>query len=565
MNFNKIISSVPSPVYYCLVILFVGLLVFNRTFQLSLMGDELQMIWVIKGSIETTGQWDFGIKQFHWQGYQFGAFLMHLLTEYFGTDGRAVYISSFITRFLAASALFYFLKKRGISNFSSFIGSLLFMVTPIGLQATDWAKNLTSYISIIFFIFCIDLIFDLKSLWRIPVFLLTFAASIYVNPIRAHGIIFIAAFLLLFQLFFNKSINKKTMFISLFGSLGFILLFSKMMVFGNADQFQSDLIQRFALILGQFNESNLHRLEDLFVLIGKGVLPKPSLVYVVLLITLLLLWKNYLFNKKYLLFTLLLNIVFFIFLFNLHKSNDEITKFAGIYFTIFSSTIFLVELFNKKISESMITILPFILNISFILIPWIFGNTDITESTHRYLIYPALSLPIIAANVLNQYRFKYLNDLLRLKLSSIPFAIVAFLLIMFILSIKKEINKMYLQHNQNTVGIIWQQIYPYFDSLDFKNHRPILLFESDNAEMLHGTVLFGVDYRLGIRYKIWEEKKLPIPLDELKTLKSMLIDGKASKRYLGEEIVFPKEDAFYFKIEGNKVTRIDIPDSLINN
>lgn len=552
MLIKKIIAS---PFFYILLVLIAGLVIFNKSFNLSLRGDELQMVWVTKGSLEKTGQWDYGIKQFHWEGYQFGALIMYLLTNYFGADGRVVYLFSFITRFLAASVLFYFLKKRGIGSIAAFLGSLLFMVTPIGLQATDWAKNFTSYISIAFFLLCLDSLLDLKSLRRIPIFLSTFAVSIYVNPIRAHGIIITVIFLLIFQLIFNKFVNKKSILLLLIGSMGIILLFSKLMIFGNAGQSLGGLIWQIVLILNKIFDGDLRSIRDLFILIGNGVLPKPSLTYFLPLVILLLIWKKYLFIKRYFLFTSLLNIIFLLALVNL---GFQITLIAGIYFTLFSVTIFFLELFNKRISEAVIAILPFLLNISFILLPWSLMVVDTSQSINRYLIYPALSIPIILAFSLNQDQLSHLKDIFSVKLTSITLFVTALLLLMFSFATKSEIDNMYLRHNQYTAGLIWQQIYPYFDRFDFKTRRPILLFESDDPAMLHDTVLFGVDYRLGIRYKIWEENKLPLPLDSQQTMISMITDGKSSERYIGKEFVFPKEDVFYFKINGNTVSRVDI-------
>lgn len=548
-------------IVYCFLLLFIGLSVFNKTFHLSLMGDEWQMIWVVKGSLATTGHWDSGIKVFHWEGYQIGALLMHLLTNFFGYDGSAVYIFSFVTRYFVAVALFYFLIRRNHSNKIAFFGALLFMLSPIGLQTTDWAKNFTSYISITFFLLCIDSIYNLRSLRNILIFLVTFSLSIYVNTIRAHGIIITVVSLLIFQILFNKSVNKRNVQLLLISSVGIIFLFSRMMLFGDTNKFQAVFIPRLSLLSTQILNGNLQRIEDLFVLAGKGLLPEPSIIYMSLLVVILLFWKRYLFYKKYLPFTLVVHFILFFFFFKfLPISKDIGTEILGIYFTLFVATTFLIELFNKRITEAINTIIPLLLNISFIIIPWIFGNTDITESTHRYLIYSALSVPIIIAYTLNRNNLGKLKRILAtpFKLSSLIFYTTIVFLLMFFFSIRSEINNLYMRHNQNTTQVIWQQITPFFNSFDFNHRRPIILIEAENEGILHDSVLFGIDYKLGFKYKIWEENKLPIPLDVPDTLKSFLTDGKAAKRYTGKEIVFPKEDAFYFRIEGMKVIRIPL-------
>lgn len=558
---KKIINSFPSSVYYILAIFIVGLIVFSKTFHLSIMGDEWQMIWVVKGSLETTGQWDWGIKQFHWQGYQFGALLMYLLTNYFGYDGKAVYIFSFITRFFATLTLFYFLRKRGSSNKIAFLGSLFFILSPIGLQATDWVKNFTSYISIIFFLLCINLIYNLKSWKNVLIFPLFLSLSIFVNPIRVHGIVLTITVLLCIQLLFNKLSIKKNIIVVFFSSILIVYLLSKVLIYSEVGSVQDYYNQKLILLLSQIFSGNWSRLNDLFTLIGRGILPHPSIVYTSLFLIILLIWKRYLLNKKFIFFTLIVHSAFILFLINFFStSNDRMTAFLGIYFSVFMITTFIVELFKGNSTEATDTILPFLLNICFVFAPWVLGNTDVTQSTHRYLIYPALSISIIIAFSLNNNKFGDFKKVLMapFKLNSIIFYTTIVFLFMFFFSIRSEINNLYTRHNQETAKEIWQQIIPFFDSYDFKNHRPIILFESDNAAMLHGTVLFGLDYRLGIMYKVWDENKLPIPVDGLQTLKSMLNDGKASKRYTGKEIVFPKEDTFYFQINDNQVKRIDI-------
>lgn len=549
MLIKKTLTLIPSSIYYLLLIFILGLLIFHKTFQLSLMGDEWQMIWGIQGSLETTGQWDFLIKQLHWQGYQVGALLMYFLTHYFGYDGSAVYIFSFITRFAAALTLFYFFIKVGCSKTGAFVGSLLFMLTPIGLQTTDWVKNFTSYISISFFILSIYFIYKLNSWQNLLGFLVTYFISMYINPIRAHGEILTITLLLVIRLLIDK--NKKFILFSFIGSVISLILLSKMQIFGNADVIQmvSSIINNFPSAIG------------LFSLVGKGIAPAPTIVYLGVLAVIMVFWKDYLLRKKYLIVTFLMHFLILVLSLSLFMtgSAEGMYGIIGLYFVVFLPVAFMIEIAAKNFSEAMNTALCWSLNVLFILTPWILGRTDITEPTHRYLIYSAMTLPIAVAFSLSK---KNDNRLLVRR----PYIIMILLVVLaYYFSTKTSINEMYSKHNQPTARILWQQILPYFENYDFKHYRPIILFESDNPAMLHGTVLFGIDYRLGIMYKVWEENKLPISLDTRETLKSMLTDGKASKRYTGKEMVFPKENAFFFKIIGNSVSKVDINNLFINN
>lgn len=551
MSIAKQFSSFPF-FYYIFFLLIIGIFAFNKSFHLALIGDEWQVLYIIKNSVITTGQWDSQISQTVSPGDRIAALIMYLLTEFFGYDGKAVYIFSFITRFFAALTLLYFLKKREFSNKAAFLGALFFLITPIGLQATEWAKNFTSYISIIFFLLCIDSIYTLKSWRNVLIFFLTFSISIYINPIRGPGIILTTIFLLIFQYFFNRVVNKNSIVFSLFCSFAIVFIFSKMFVPGIS-----------------FNNIPPQPIEKLLGATGAAVLPQPSYYYLGLLIVTLLLWKRYLLSKKYLLFTLTLHTLTIPILFAplFQISNDKVFTILGIYFTLFMISTFIIELFKKKISEALNTALPFLLIICFLIAPLYVGTLTI-DPFHRYLIYSALSLPIIIAFSLNENLHLGPKEKLFsfLKLRSISFCITLLFLVMSYLSLKSKINEMYNFHNQNTARIIWQQITPYFDNYDFKNHWAVAFFDSNNnAAIVHDSVTFGYIFHMGYIYKIWVYdinemyNKLPIAVDSLADFTSMITDGKAIKKYVGKDsgFIFPKEDAFYFKIDNLKVTRVE--------
>lgn len=532
---------------YIFLLLILGVFAFSKTFHLAIFGDEWQVLWIVKNSVVTTGQWDLNINQTIGLGYKMGALLMYLLTEYFGYDGKAIYIFSFITRFLAALTLFYFLRKRECSNKAAFLGSLLFLITPIGLQATDWAKNFTSYISIIFFLLCINSIYTLKSWKKVLFFFLSFSVSIYINPIRAPGIILTTTSLLIFQYIFNKNVFRKGIIFSLFCSsvVGFIL-------------FKMNSFSGFTLVQ--------QPIEKLFGSIGAALIPQPSNYYLCLLTATLLLWKRYMLNKRYLLLTLAFHIPVIVIFFNALRISNGI-KFAvvGVYFTIFMISTFIIELVNKRTSEALKIGLAFML-IVFSLIAPLLAGTLVIDPTHRYLIYPALSLPIILAFLFNQNTLINSKDKLSevFKFRSIYLYVPLLFLVMFYLSLKSEIDKLYINHNQDTAKIIWQQITPYFDNYDFKNHRAVVFIDTNNGAIVHDTVTFGFGYHMGYIYKIWVSdinesyNRLPVVVDSLTDFTSLITDGKVAKKYLGKDadFVFPKAESFYFKIDGLKVSRI---------
>ena len=540
MYITKFFTSFPSYIFYIVLLLIFGVVAFNKTFHLSLFGDEWMMLWVIKNSVVTTGHWNTYINQTITPRLQITALISYLLTEYFGSDGKAIYIFSFITRFLASLTLFYFLRKRECSNIAAFLGSLLFLITPIGLQATDWVENFTSYISIVFFLLCIDSIYTLKSWKNVLIFLLTFSLSIYVNPIRAHGIILAIPFLLISQYFFSRVVSRKSIIFSLLCSLVLIFILSKI----------------YYVVYINFPPLPI---ETFLGAIGTTLLPQQSYAYFGLLIAALLLWKKYLLSKRYLPFTLALHILFFAVSYGpLYQiAKDKMFIIIGVYFLLFMISAFIIELLNKKALEALNTSMQFLLNICFLIAPLLVG-TLIIDPTHRYLIYSALSLPIILA-------FSFNQNIPIIKLKTISFCVTLLFLVIFYQSLKSEIDRMYVGHNQDTTNIIWQQIAPFFENYDFKNHRALVFIATDNGAIVHDAVTFGFGYHMGYIYKIWisdineVNNRLPVVVDSLTDFTSLITDGKVARKYLGKDsdFVFPKTESFYFKIDGLKVTIIN--------
>lgn len=536
-----------------LILALIGLAVFWKTFQLEIYGDEWEGIWWTTSTLQTKGVYN---NRLDYKPYETAAILLNLVSgaSSLKYNSTAVYLFSFILRLIAVYFLYLFLIGRKLSTTASFLGSLFFLITPVGIQATDWAKNFTSYISIAFFLLCLDSIYNLTSWKRILIFLSTFLISVYVNPIRSHGIILTTVFLLTIQLIFLKSLYRKNIALSILAQTMIFFLLSKMLIFGEMGGRANYYIQKLILLFNQLFNNNWTKAGDIFILIGRGALPQPSLLYFALFLIILLLWKRYLFSKKYLPFTILVHIIltFIIFFYFAPLSNENITAISGIYLFLFITATFIIEISTKKISDAINTLIPLLLNICFVFTPWIFGNTDVTDSTHRYLIYPALSIPIIVAFSLNENIFKNI----KVKMISIGASVI--LLFMFFFSIKSEIDNLYIRHNQTLAKIIWQQIIPYFDNFDFKNHRAIIFFDSDDQAMLHDVVSFGFGYHVGFIYKVWDYDKLPVAVDSMKDLVSLITDGKAGQKYIQKEAIFPKQDAFYFRIENTKVKKLPI-------
>lgn len=533
--------------FVLLILAVVGLIAFWPTFQLEIYGDEWEGIWWTTSTWLKTGHFN---DRIGYKSYELAAILLNFVSGGFGLgySSTQVYFFSFLTRLFAVFCLYYFLTRRRLSKVAVFIGCLLFLITPIGIQTTDWAKNFTSYISIGFLLLCMDSIFALTGWNNFIIFLTTFSLSVFVNPIRSHGIIFTVIFLLTLQLFFQKK-YKKLLSLSLAGVLLVSFLFSKFSVFGDVSVIKSSYASSFSLF---FNQINLTKIGDLFILVGRGILPNPSAVTIFVLVIILFYWKRNLFRP----------IVFIPVIFSVAvlfmsgtMSNEKITALMGTFFLVLTTLALFMEIFNKKRAESMETIVPLLLSVSFVLLPYFLGRTDVTDFRHRYLIYSALSVPIIVAFSLRDLDMK---SIFSLKLKSGFFYVCLVILVLFFTSLRTEVDNLYKRHNQIVAQAIWDQIRPYFNDFDFRNRKAIVYFDSNDEGVLHDVVSFGFGYRMGFIYGIWDYDSLPVAVDSKKDLISLITDGKAAQKYVQKDIIFPKEDAFYFRIEGTKVVKLPI-------
>lgn len=485
----------------------IGLIAFWKTFQLEIFGDEWEAIWWTTSTLQTEGSFNARVG---YKPYETAAVLLNLVSgaSNLTYNSTQVYLFSFLTRLFAVFCLYYFLIRRSLSPLAGWTGSLLFLISPIGIQATDWAKNFTSYISIGFFLLALDAIWEPTSQKKILIALSMFSLAVYVNPIRAHGIILTAVFLLLIQLVFRQAGRQKNTVIVLGGLLFMIFLFFKMSLFGSAATNKNFYLQSLTGFSSQMFDNTVVKFQELLILIGRGFLPIAN--------------KNWAF-------------------------------ILGMGLVIATIIAFVRAIFKKNFSDALFLALIFSLGTFFVLVPWFLGHTDITDSTHRYLIYAALTVPIMTALVLNRTLLQQ-----KFQLKSLGLLATLIFVIAFFTSLKSEINKIYLRHNQNLARTIWQQVTPYFDDFDFQSRQAVVFFDGDDQGLLHASVTFGFGYHLGFLYRIWDYDRLPIAVDSMKDLISLISNGKAGQKYIQREKIFPKEDAFYFRLKGTKVEIIPL-------
>lgn len=536
--------------YYLIILFIIGLLVFNKTFHLSIFGDEWQMIWVIKSSLLKTGYWDAGIKYYQWQAYQVGAILMFLITKYFGLNGSAVYFFSFITRFLAAAALFYFIKKMKSTNLGAFAGALLFILTPIGLETTDWAKNFTSYISIAFMILGLLILPGVNSWRKVAMFLGLYLGSILVNPIRAHGIILLFVVVSLVKLIAVQKKEKKFFLSLLISVAATVPVLTPFQILGPVLGATYFYIGKLTLVMNEFSKGSVSSTGILFTTLGNGIVPPKFIPISVVSAAILLFWKRSLLKKK------LIILLIFFYSIPLFLYGSAAAFIGGFYFfTLLVS--FVYEISTGQKAESLKSLICWLFSFAFILVPWLFNPTSVVDYNSRYQIYSALTLPLVVGLALGSFstdKWKKAGYLL-----IYPAVIIS--LLVFFQTTKQDIEFLYYKHNQIFAETVRSQIDKYFKDFDFRSKRPVVyIFSTSDEPRLHASVQFGFGYRLGVVYNIDGEDHLPVVVDSISDFNSLNKNPKTAIKYIQKEAVFPLEDFFYFKIDGDKVIRLKLGD-----
>lgn len=568
-----------------IVIFVVGLILFWPTFSLSVFGDNWLVFWAGKNTLGISQMWGSWLTYFG--PYSSSHLILYMIQKFFGYSGVALYTISFLTRFMAVLGLFIFLKNRGLSLKIVLFSSLLLMVTPIGLETTDWAFQMVSYISIFFLLYSLGTIFKLNSWKSVFVFLLLFFFSVAVNPIRAHGTLSMTMILLFVELVLNK---ENRIYLA-FSAVSIVVLFffmSSKYTFGDPTNTFGMIMPGFNEVISQISKKDPTIIFNFLTSVGNSLIPDkfantfynwnldfkifgksrplfgnfaiPILVFYILYI-----WKFYLFRKDYLIKNpYILFAVNIVLLFLVYKSSKfPFTSSSGIQILVASTFILnmlvysVLDFVHKHYDQVRIDVFCLSLSVLFLIFPWIYAPLSYLSSYHRYLIYPAIVLPILFAYFILSFLKLYKGKKYKLITG---YLCSAFFLISFISLTNLYIKESLYLHGSDYANEVWNGIDTQIGSTNFTNRKTLFYFIADKPDRVHDSVTFGFGFHSGIRYGIWKQNDLPTVTDNFMDLKSMLTDGKASKIYIAQEYIYPKKDVFILKIEGEKVTRLKLSD-----
>lgn len=540
-------------VVHLILIFLVGLVVFWPSFMTGLYGDEWQMLWYAKAARlnpELVGPGTI------WNAYGFEMTVFNIIAELFGYDGRFFYAFSFICRFFAVLTFYFFIKRRNVNPIAALMGGLLLMVSPIGLEATDWARNFDSYLGLGILLIVIDRILCLKS-WRdfLLSVLLTMVLFL-INPLRSHGSILLILGLISVKLSIEpQKIKLAWLFIA---TLAVYFLFIKLNIFGSLTDFNPIL----ELKSGMFLKTYLGN-------IGRILVSSYSSQWMgfIIVAILILYWKSELFFKNQKIFHI--SLIFFLLItislaykLYLNGSIYQSSILIGIFFLVWLVFFGLVEFFSYKKSELYETIIIGLFLMSFLLFPAIRQVDFQAGSEHRYLIYSAVVIPLIVV-----FAFSKLVIYRKKVLSILGFGLIIIVLAGFSLSSWKYLNEQKQSHELYFTSTLWQNLYIQLLSYDFQKNRAgvIIVAPPETKAKIGNSVQFGFGFHMGLLFEIWKEDQLPYLIIEDKlALLSLIETGEGSKKYLGSERMIPKENIIVLKIDGANVQKVNL-DEYLNN
>lgn len=475
-------SFIKSNLKFLSIIFFVGLVVFYPSFITAVYGDEWKIFWLGESAIQKSG--NIFTQQPTDISYIFEIVVFNIVSKVFGYDGTPYYLLSYLSRFVAATALCWLLIQNRLGKMAAVIGSLLFMISPVGIETTDWVRNFDSYLAIPLIIFTINLINNLNSKRDLVKVTIYFFLTILVNTTRSHGVFFLFLGYLLYKMLIYRT--KRTLLgLSILTMIFTYLAFSSTPIFGG----------QLEKLFNNFNFSEFSY--SFFLNYRSGIIPYVS------------------------------------------TSDFKFSFYLGLLFFL-SLGIFVIYL--RKTKYQSLILLAFLFSFCFLLIPLIRIPQIHASFEHRYLIFSALTIPIIISIIL---------DILKNKVVKIFMFILSILTILsFALITLQYLNRQKDIHSQEYTNKIWREMGNKIGkySNDLNRLSVIILTDRESRQKVDNPVAFGFNYHFGLIYKIWTDKELP-PV--------WVVEGnKIEKENIHPSILDPARKIIVLEIKGGEVKDI---------
>ena len=226
-------------ILFLVIITLAGIVVFVPLLTTAIFGDDWQLLWIAKSFVNSRGTFLPTVAN----SYLLEVLTFYLMPRIFGYASLPYYALSFVLRIFVSFTLFWFLKKRNLSDIAAFFGGLLFMVSPVGLEATIMMRNFDSYLGMILLLVTLDITIRLDNVKKSISIIILSILELLINTIRSPGFFIAIFFTLTAKILLPGTRNKKIILFTLISICATFLLVGNSALFGG--QLQNLSIRNF--------------------------------------------------------------------------------------------------------------------------------------------------------------------------------------------------------------------------------------------------------------------------------------------------------------------------------
>lgn len=603
-------------------ILFIALLLFlsflaflavRNSFNLALGGDDWGIHYLIWGIFDVRKEASYFNPFTYFCTYCPHYFFLSLISRVFGYEPFYYFFANYLARIAAGLALYILLIKITKNTLIAFLASCFFVVTYLGIEATDWAFNYNHILGIATYSFFLIFYYKLKETPKAKYFLISgllFTISLIISPPRMHGMLALGLVAELgWLLIEGKRFNLKQSIlrILMLFSLNYAVLYGVSDLYlylrdhfrieigpffiGNGYGAKEWNAQRVRdginLMLSMFRSGKSDFIIDPIATVGNYIMPdmlwtkipfsqftilgKQAFTFFSYILPISLIYggMNYAvaacvgLRKKNQIFLYILSLSsWMLFIYFLEKINMNTFSYPRVAFAIiggfsFISTFWLFFLLKKtKPILAHLILLTLGWMFTFIIFPWVIDPNGIIFTWGRYSIQQGAGVAIWMSVI-----FYILIDALNKKKRFILLSIVYIFIILFVFMHIKFSND-YLSHvetyrNKQLDATYWNYITTEVPQIDNGNINVFLMLTDQQDGEIAEALRFGFYGRASIYYKAKLQKNSPFMIvNEYENALSSVYDGKYLLKQGREAIPTTIDRVYAFALQNKQIYNV---------
>ena len=571
----------------------ISFVTFRDSLRIAMIGDTWLLLYTIEVLFKIQESVSFLSPKAYLCTYCPPYSILSLIKHFFGYESYYYFLISLIIRVLISITLFFSFKRITKSVLAGIMAALLFSVSIIGIQSTEWVFNHNHYLGIIFGALSLMVYVKSKQLRKFRLTLISgvlFSIALIVSPPRMHGFFpLLVGAELTWYLFDRKDYKIKrglvrlvTMFLfyrfifSLAGSgygtnLYLSLIFESLkLAQGYIEKREFVFLLNPIITLGNYivpdiviNQitSNREAIFGLFTYSATKLLLAFELFVLLFTFPVILLLKGKI--KHIIIFTLITGIWLYFLRFVrrinplVFPDSQLVLAFIGgaaVIFTLFVA----INYYKREKWLIFGMVLGILWMTTYTLFPWLLAPYSILNTTLRYSVQQGIGLTLFFASFFSLI-FKRVAGLKAINGStkrSIYISLAS--LILIFMGMHFHLTREYLANLVQHRSIvdderIWSQL---------KNEVPelatdrvsIFYLEYDDYYMAEWILRFGFSSRAFILYGLTEQSLTPHLIYDYEDVRSMVIDAEAfAKHGISEEKPLPLDHVYAFELKEGKL------------